>query len=69
MSRIIVEYNPELSKESQKLIRDKVTPSMVSLDETSCQYDITMVLDEIEDMADIILVRVLIEEGVNYIEF
>jgi len=43
MSRIVVEYNPPLSKVVEKIIRNEVTASMVSNDETSCQYDISMV--------------------------
>lgn len=80
MSRIIVEYNPPLSERVQKIIRNEVTPSMVSNDETSCQYDISIVdqsLSEVfdqgmEDMEiedDLRLISELIEEGVHYLEF
>jgi hypothetical protein len=72
MSRIIVEYNPTISVESQKLIRDNVTPSMVSNDETSCQYEISMVADlllEYEHTKDVHQINDLINEGVHYIEF
>lgn len=72
MSRIIVEYNPTISVESQKLIRDNITPSMVSNDETSCQYDISMVADLILDFdhtKDVHYINDLINEGVHYIEF
>ena len=80
MSRIIVEYNPRLSLRVEKVIRNEVTPSMVSNDEMSCQYDIGMVkisLDEvfqqgIEDMDiedDLKLINQLIEEGVHFLEF
>lgn len=78
--RIIVEYNPPLSKVVEKIIRNEVSPSMVSNDETSCQYDISMVaecldevfeqgLEEVEVENDLKLINQLIEEGVHYIEF
>ena len=80
MSRIVVEYNPPLTKAFEKLIRQNVTPSMVSNDETSCQYDISMVaecldevfeqgLEEVNVENDLKLINQLIEEGVHYIEF
>lgn len=70
--RIIVEYYPSISREAQKVIRDTVTPSMISNDETSCQYEISMCLEElIEDVyvEDYKLISSLIEQGVSYLEF
>lgn len=72
MSRIIVEYNPVLSIKAQKLIRADVTPSMVSNDETSAQYEIGMVaelLEQYDELTDLKLVNELINEGVHYVEF
>ena len=80
MSRIILEYNPPLTKVVEKIIRNEVTPSMISNDETSCQYDITMVIDCLEEVVqqgleevdvtnDLNNIRVFEEEGVHYIEF
>lgn len=75
MSRFIVEYNPKISEETQKLIRNEVTPSMISNDETSFQYEISIVADVIEsrdDLAnqkDLLLINDLINDGVNFIEF
>jgi hypothetical protein len=75
MSRIIVEYNPPISEETQKLIRNEVTHSMVSNDETSFQYEISQVADAIEalddlgNQKDLLLINNLIIEGVHYIEF
>jgi hypothetical protein len=80
MSRIIVEYNPPLSMIAQKIIRDEVSPSMISNDDMSSQYDISMVseclydifyqgLEEVEFKADLELITNLIDEGVHYIEF
>lgn len=75
MSRIIVEYNPEISVETRVLIRREVTPSMISNDETSGQYEISQVADAIEalddlgNQKDLLLINDLINEGVHYIEF
>lgn len=80
MGRIVVEYNPPLTKVVEKIIRNEVTPSMISNDETSCQYDITMVIDCLEEVVnqgleevdvtnDLNNIRVFEEEGVHYIEF
>jgi hypothetical protein len=72
MSRIIIEYNPVLSKESEKLIRDNVTPSMISNDESSCQYQISVVSHQLlvhGQTNDAYLIHELINDGVHYIEF
>jgi len=80
MGRIVVEYNPPLTKVVEKIIRNEVTPSMISNDETSCQYDITMVIDCLEEVVnqgleevdvtnDLNNIRVFEEEGVHYLEF
>jgi hypothetical protein len=80
MSRVIVEYQPPLSVRVQKLIRNEVTPSMVSNDETSCQYEISFVKDCLDDIVeqgmqdfdltdDLKLINQLIKEGVHYLEF
>ena len=75
MSRFIVEYNPPISEETQKLIRNEVTHSMISNDETSFQYEISQVADAIEalddlgNQKDLLLINNLIIEGVHYIEF
>lgn len=80
MSRVIVEYNPPLSLVAQKIIRNEVSPSMISNDETSCQYDLSMVaecldevfeqgLEEVNVETDLKLINQFIDEGVHYIEF
>jgi hypothetical protein len=76
MSKIIVEYNPPISEETQELIRKKVAPSMISNDEEkSCQYEINQVADVVEaqeemrNNKDLLLINALVLEGVNYIEF
>jgi hypothetical protein len=72
MARILVEYNPPISIESQQLIRNKVTESMRSNDETSCQYAIDTVAELLEERDmydDINIIQKLISEGVDYIEF
>lgn len=75
MSRVIVEYNPPISRETQKVIREEVTASMISNDETSCQYEISQVadvlerLEELGNSKDLLLINDLINQGVDYIEF
>lgn len=80
MGRIIVEYNPPLSEVVQKIVRNEVTASMISNDETSFQYDITMIIDCLEEVVkqdleevDVVnelnLIRGFEEEGVHYLEF
>lgn len=75
MSRIVVEYNPPISHDTQKVIREEVTPIMVSNDETSCQYEISAVadvlidLEELGNTKDLFLINDLINQGVHYIEF
>jgi hypothetical protein len=75
MSKIIIEYNPTISKETEQLIRNDVTASMVSLDETSCQYEISHVMDVLEQRGDLCnqkdlhYLNDLVIEGVSYIEF
>ena len=75
MSRVIVEYNPGISSSTEKLIKDNVTPSMISHDETTCQYEISMVADIVEaqgemtNSKDLFLINDLIIQGVHYIEF
>lgn len=75
MSRIVIEYNPPLSIDSQKLIRKEITHSMISNDETSCQYEINMVADlllaqeEMANQKDLHMINDLIIDGVSYIEF
>ena len=72
MSRIIIEYNPKLTKRAEKLIRNNVTESMRSNDESSAQYDIDMVadlLEEYDEYKDFELINKIREEGVHFIEF
>jgi hypothetical protein len=78
MSRIIIEYNPELSLKAQKIIQDEVSPSMISNDDdSSCQYEISMVSECLHDIfyqgvkikSDLKLITKLIDEGVSFIEF
>ena len=75
MSRIVVEYNPPISHDTQKVIREEVTPSMVSNDEKSCKYEISAVadvlidLEELGNTKDLFLINDLINQGVHYIEF
>ena len=72
MSRIIIEYNPEVSLKAQKIIQDEVSPSMISNDESSCQYQISVVSHQLlvhGQTDDAYLIHELINDGVHYIEF
>jgi len=72
MSRIIIEYNPALSKDSERIIRDNVTPSMISNDESSCQYEISIVAELLLDYGhtdDADYINGLINDNVSFIEF
>jgi hypothetical protein len=71
MSRIIVEYNPPISVKTQYLIKNEITPSMISNDESSGQYEIDFVREKLVDNEledDIKIIDELIEQGVHYIE-
>lgn len=74
MSKIIIEYSPELSQEVQNLISRSITPSMISNDETTCQYEISQCLDAIEEYDDVYIKEIkyinkLISENVSFLEF
>jgi|LakMenEpi03Aug12_release.lakeMendotaPanAssembly.Ray.scaffolds.fasta_scaffold4504897_1 hypothetical protein len=72
MSRINVEYNPAISKASEEIIKTLVTPSMISHDGTSCQYQISVVAFTLHDHGqtdDVNLIHELINDGVHFIEF
>lgn len=73
--KIIIEYMPELSERAIKLIRAEVTYSMISNDETSCQYEIDQCVDVLERFNDeeiygndLWKINELILDGVNYLE-
>jgi len=70
MGRIIIEYRPDLSIITEKLIKENITPSMISNDESSCQYDINMIAKLLYeyDNEDLSIVEKLIKEGINYLE-
>jgi len=74
MSRIIIEYRPNLSMESRIIIRENVSPSMVAPDEESSQYDICMCETELAEYDDVYeedldLIKLLTSQGVHYLEF
>ena len=73
--RIIVEYFPEIDEVTQVFIRHSITPSMVSSDETSSQYNIDFCIEQLEEgnkkgvfTEDLELLHKLMQEGVEYIE-
>jgi hypothetical protein len=77
MSRIIVEYNPDLSGEAKELIRNNITPSMSSNDGDSHdgdshQYNIDFVLADLFrelPVEDKIIIQALSADNVEYLEF
>lgn len=72
MSRILIEYCPEISEEATETITQEVTPSMVSEDNSTNQYAIDMVYEALKDAGlddDLAIIDELINEGVSYIEF
>lgn len=72
MSRIIVEYDPDLSGEAKELIRNNITPSMTSNDGDSNQYNIDFVLAYLFrelPVEDKIIIQSLSADNVEYLEF
>lgn len=76
MSRFIVEYNPTgLNLKTQAFISKNLSYSMISSDESSAQFEITQVLELLEEYKDtedfdkeIKVISQLIKEGVSFIE-
>ena len=73
--RIIVEYNPSISKHAKRSVFSNITPSMSSNDKDSHQYPIGSVVEVLEQeneedlfKKDIELLNELIQDGVHYIE-
>ena len=73
--RIIVEYMPKLSERAINMIKAEVSYSMISNDETSCQYVIDQCVDVLERFNDeeiygndLWKINELILEGVNYLD-
>lgn len=69
-----VMYNPEISVEAKSIIRDYVTPSMVSLDGDSAQYAIDMCYEKLEELevchADqLVIANLATKEDISYLEF
>lgn len=66
---------PELSERAINMIRAEVTYSMISNDETSCQYEIDQCVDVLEKFNydeeytnDLWKINELILDGVHYLE-
>lgn len=73
--RFSVEYNPNISKHAERLIKQSITPSMTSEDGDSSQYPIDFVVDTLFDenqdgvfTQDIDYLKRLLDEEVSYIE-
>ena len=72
MNIIKVAYMPELSNTSIEQIQSNVTPSMISNDESTCQYEISQVLEILKhydsNEFDIALIEELVDLGISFIE-
>jgi hypothetical protein len=73
MGKVIIEYMPELSNEAVKIIKENVTYSMISIDETTCQYDVDRCIETLEIYDDVYSgdlwkINELILDGVSYLE-
>jgi hypothetical protein len=72
MDIFTVSYCPEISEEGENIIKDNITPSMVSQEGDTGQYCISHILSEIKeklsekDAAAIVLLK---DANVSYIEF
>lgn len=72
MSRILIEYDPDLSDEAKNIIRDAVSPSMISSDGDSHQYNVDFIVAgafEKLPEEDKVLLQTLVADNVEYIEF
>ena len=75
MSRILVEYAPNITIESRNLIDENVTHSMDSYNGSSKQYNLSSIINRMEDgtitliESDLQELKKLLYEGVGYIEF
>ena len=75
MSRILVEYAPNISRETKNIISEDVWHSMEAVDGSSKQYELSSVFDRLNDgtmtviESDLQELKKLLDEGVNYIEF
>jgi hypothetical protein len=72
MSRILIEYDPALSDEAKNIIRDKVSPSMISTDGSTHQYNIDFIMADVFrelSVEDKIVLQALTADNVEYIEF
>lgn len=72
MSRFIVEYCPNISEKAEEIIKNNITPSMVSIEGDSGQYSLDYISSEIlGDLPkeDAEVIDNLLLAGVDYIEF
>lgn len=74
MAKFIIYHLPRLSSGCIQKIREHVTPSMVSIDETSGQYCIGMITELLDseiitDDDDIKLISKYIKDKIDYLEF
>ena len=71
MSKVIIEYMPELSENGAEYIENNFSVSMEAVDGSTKQYDLPILIADIGDQLpteDLTLLKGLLEDGVDYIE-
>jgi len=71
MSRIHVEYMPEISETGAVYIENNLSASMEAVDGSTKQYDLCILISDIGGelpIEDLDILKGLLEEGVDYIE-
>jgi hypothetical protein len=71
MSKIIIEYMPELSEVGTEYIQNNFSASMEAVDGSTKQYDLPILIADVGDQLpteDLTLLKGLLEGGVDYIE-
>jgi len=71
MSKVIIEYMPELSENGAEYIENNLSASMEAVDGSTKQYDLPILIADVGDQLpteDLTLLKGLLEDGVDYIE-
>jgi hypothetical protein len=71
MSRIHIEYMPELSEVGMEYIQNNFSASMEAVDGSTKQYDLCILISDIGGelpIEDLDILKGLLENGVDYIE-
>ena len=71
MSKVIIEYMPELSENGAEYIENNFSVSMEAVDGSTKQYDLPILIADVGDQLpteDLVILKGLLEDGVDYIE-